>query len=229
MRAIDVNEETLGRSHDRVAKNCIALSLVYVERHKFAQAERLCRRAVKILDNSVVSCRKVVTSSSMMMPLLATALTQYAEVLEARGKIPDAMQHQRRALQIDDSALTTALEESMLAAINATATRPVIDNAAEAAHIRSLTRRVVRDLRQLSALMVRQGKLDQALELATRAVDTADGLLPGTDANVESSEDDPLRFPCISEHIDLAAALTGHAIALMAKGRLTEAAPIMGK
>ena len=84
-RAIEINEEALGPTHDRVAKNCIALSLLHLERHDANRAERLCRRAVKILDNAVVSARNVTQAPnghdpSSAVPLLATALTQHAEV-----------------------------------------------------------------------------------------------------------------------------------------------------
>lgn len=203
---------------------------------------RLCRRAVKILDNTVVSARNITQASnghdpSSAVPLLATALTQHAEVLLEKGKFEDATPLQKRALQIDESALTTALEESMILSMTVVASDT--ETAASAAFIRSLTRRVVRDLRQLSRICLLKGSLDNALELATQAVGTADSLIPaeGADHHEDGADDggagahkaDYLRFPCISEHIDLAAALTDQAIALMAKGRLAEGAPIMGR
>jgi len=243
-RAIEINEEALSPTHDRVAKNCIALSLLYLERHDFNSGNRLCRRAVKILDNTVVSARNIMQSPnghdpSSAVPLLATALTQHAEVLLEKGKFEDATPLQKRALQIDESALTTALEESMILSMTVVASDT--ETAASAAFIRSLTRRVVRDLRQLSRICLLKGSLDNALELATQAVSTADSLIPAEgdrdllhedgadDGGAGAHKADHLRFPCISEHIDLAAALTDQAIALMAKGRLAEGAPIMGR
>lgn len=235
-RAIEINEEALGPTHDRVAKNCIALSLLHLERHDFSKGERLCRRAVKILDNAVVSARNIMQAPnshdpSSTVPLLATALTQHAEVLVEKGKFDDATPLQKRALQIDESALTTALEESMILSMTVVASDT--ETAASAAFIRSLTRRVVRDLRQLSRICLLKGSLDNALELATQAVSTADSLIPHEDGvddgGAGAHKADHLRFPCISEHIDLAAALTDQAIALMTKGRLAEGAPIMGR
>lgn len=214
-----------------------------MERHAFSKGERLCRRAVKILDNAVVSARNIMQAPnghdpSSAVPLLATALTQHAEVLVEKGKFEDATPLQKRALQIDESALTTALEESMILSMTVVASDT--ETAASAAFIRSLTRRVVRDLRQLSRICLLKGSLDNALELATQAVSTADSLIPGGeggDPHEDGGDDDGagahkadhLRFPCISEHIDLAAALTDQAIAFMAKGRLAEGAPIMGR
>ena len=166
--ALEMNEQAFGPNHTRVAKVCLALAVFHFDRHDLRSCEKLCRRAVKVLDVSVSAVMvdgQVENSSAetAAVPLLAGALTQHAEVLTAQGRFRRALPLQQRALALDEAAMDNAFTEQLTRSLmdqqdpaagehNDDSAAVEAGEAANIAEIQGLTRRVIQDLRRISEI-----------------------------------------------------------------------------
>jgi tetratricopeptide (TPR) repeat protein len=94
-RALEVDRETLGSDHSRVADDLNNLAHLFQVTDRWAEAEPLLRRALEIDERNLGPDHTTV----------ATRLNNLAAILEALGRLREAEPLLRRALRIDEKSL----------------------------------------------------------------------------------------------------------------------------
>ncbi len=94
LRALEINEATLGEDHPDVGTNLNNLALLYQATNRLKEAEPLMKRALEIDE----------ASFGKDHPNVATALNNLAQLLQKTNRLKEAEPLMNRALEIDEKA-----------------------------------------------------------------------------------------------------------------------------